>query len=92
MTDGYVTHQPESTGKKIETETLKAFDPNAVTSATQWVDVQRQRAKILDPVMAEGDPLKAVLVELKLLTYLIAVGLNVNDDLESLRKDFFQTL
>jgi len=88
MTTGYVSHQPESSGKKIETETIKVFD--ATTST--WIDVQRQRAVLPDPVAVKGDPLDAVLVELRLLTYLIAVGLNVNDDLESLRADFYKTL
>ena len=88
MTDGYVSHQPESTGKKIETESLQVFDSTTST----WITVQRQRVDAPEPVEVKGDTLNALLVELKVLSYLLATGLNVNDDLESLRRDFYQTL
>ena len=83
MTDNYIQHQPDSTGKRVETEERVNYD---------GVTVHRQIATLPDPVMVDGDPLDAILVELKLISYLLATGLNVNDSLESLRRDFYKEL
>lgn len=88
MTDGYVSRISETSGDKIETEEIQVLDETTAT----WVTVQRQRAAIPDPVTLKGDTLDALLVELKLISYLLATGLNINDNLDQLRNEFYETV
>lgn len=77
MADGYVQVPTDSVGKKIDTTEL----------VTTVGTVERQRVAIPDAVNVDGAQLIRILVEQRLQNILLAAGLNIEDDIESLRDD-----
>ena len=80
MTDGYVTHQPESTGKKIETEQRINYAGDTV---------QRQTINVGNTVAVGGTTLDLVLLELRVISTLLALGLDLSINVDNLRRALF---
>jgi hypothetical protein len=77
MADGVVQVQPDSTGKYIDT--TEFVRPDLKT-------VERERVDIPDSVAITNDTLLAILVELQVISLLLAQGFAFKDELEALRE------
>ncbi len=82
MADGFVQVPADSVGKKIDTTELTRADGTLV---------ERERVAILDTLVVDGDPLRQVLIELRLLTFILAQAFNIQDDLDRLRAEIART-
>lgn len=75
MPDAYVEVPPDSTGKKI--------DVNEVQTVAGTVE--RQRMEIPDTVEVGGDVLGQILVELRVISTVLTIAFQIQDELDDIR-------
>lgn len=79
MAEGAFIQVPvDQAGKRVETT-------ERTTAAGQVVE--RQRMVIPDPVIADGDIQRQILIELRVISFLLAQGFGFTDSLDQLRID-----
>lgn len=76
MTDNFIQHQPDSTGKKIETEERVNYD---------GVTVHRQTTAVVGDVAVSGTALEMVLLEFQVISVLLGLGLGIDVNIDALR-------
>jgi hypothetical protein len=83
MADGFIQLPADSVGKKVDTSEITRSDGSLV---------ERERVDIPGVVTDGGDLLRAILVELRLISTLLAAGNNFIDPLDQMRDDLTTTL